>query len=409
MPAPSAACRLLHTLAAEAPAQVEILDDANNLESFFEALLALLSGAPGRRKVRVAFYGDSNATMDWAASYLRRVLGRHFGRGGHGFVAAGQSVPWYQHREIRTRSRRGFRAYCVTHPRITRRPYYGHSGHISFGSRVGASVTWRSADSGAPDDEVFSTVELQYLCWPRGGRLDLLVDGKSARVVDTRCPRRSFRRVTLHLPLGRHSVRVRVKTTTVGVFGAVFENSRRGLVIDGLGVGALNVKTMRAIRPDLFQAGLRARSYDLVILHTGTNMWGPGFHPGWARDVIQRIRAALGPRVSILILSPPAFGRWRKGRARGHERMAACAREKRLIAAANGTAFWDYFRSMGGLRSVARWRRSGYIHGDLVHFKPPFHELMMKRLGGAILARFRAFLKRRGLNCPSPLQRSTSP
>ena len=63
-------------------------------------------------------------------------------------------------------------------------------------------------------------------------------------------------------------------------------------------------------------------------------------------------------------------------------------------------------RSMGGLESVVKWRKSGHIHGDLVHFKPPFHELMMKRLGRALMARFRAYLRRKGIRCSARKPRS---
>lgn len=398
-PGPHPACRFLAVAPGEdAPAE-KIVDAAQNLDAFFDALLALITRRPKRRKVRVAFYGDSNATMDWAASYMRRDLGKRFGHGGHGFVTAGKSVPWYQHREIRTWSSRSWKAYCVTNPRNHKRPFYGHAGHISYGRRMGAFAHYKSAESGSPADEVFSTVEVHYLCWPLGGRFEVLVDSKVVREVRTRCKKRTAKTVTVRVRSGRHEVRLKVKRTLVGIFGTVFENDQPGVVVDGLGVGALNVKTMRDIKSQLFTAGLSARRYDLVILHTGTNMWGPGFHPGWAREVIARLRSALGPHASILVLSPPAFGKWKRGRIQGHKRMAACAREKRDIAAANKIAFWDYFRSMGGRESIARWRRSDHLHGDLVHFKPPFHELMMKRLGRALMARFRAYLRRKGIRC----------
>ncbi len=396
---PHAACRFLTVASGHQEPAVKIADASRNLDRFFETLLELISRSPKRTKVRIAFYGDSNATMDWAAAHLRRFLGKRFGHGGHGFVTAGRSVPWYQHREIRTWSSRGFKAYCITHPRSPKRPFYGHAGHISFGKRMGSFAHWNSAESGSPADEVFSTVQLHYLCWPQGGRFKVLVDKKPVREVQTRCAQRTAKHLNLRVNAGRHVVRLEVAKTIVGVFGAAFENDRRGVVVDGLGVGALNVKTMREIKFRLFAAGLRARRYDLVILHTGTNMWGPGFHPGWAKEVITRIRTTLGPNTSILVLSPPAFGKWIKGRIQGHKRMAACAREKRDISKANKVAFWDYFHSMGGRESVARWRKSDHIKGDLVHFKPSFHKLMMKRLGRALMAGFRAFLRRKKIRC----------
>jgi len=408
-PRPHPACRFLTATSEDRTPDEKIVDATGNLDAFFEALLALLTHQSNRRKVRVAFYGDSNATRDWAAGHLRRFLGKRFGHGGHGFITAGKSVPWYQHREIRTWSSRGWKAYCVTHPRFPKQPYYGHAGHISYGRRMDAFAQFNSAQSGSPADESFSTVEVHYLCWPLGGRFEVHVDKKVVRDVQTRCPKRTAKTVTVRVQPGRHEVRLKVKKTVVGVFGAAFENEKQGVVVDGLGVGALNVKTLQEIKSKLFIAGLAARRYDLVILHTGTNMWGPGFHPGWAREVIHRIRSALGPRASILVLSPPVFGKWKRGSIAGHPRMEACAREKRDIAAANKVAFWDYFRSMGGRESIVKWRHSGHIYGDLVHFKPPFHRIMMRRLGRALMTQFRVYLRRKGIGCPRQPPRSKGP
>ncbi len=89
------------------------------------------------------------------------------------------------------------------------------------------------------------------------------------------------------------------------------------------------------------------------------------------------------PDVSILILSPPDFTRVRRGPKVGHKRMAQCRDEKRALSKKHNTAFWDFYAEMGGKGSVMGWYRKDMVKRDLVHFTPPFHNIMMDGLARA--------------------------
>ena len=144
-----------------------IVDDSRNMKRFFQKLWDLQTGK--RKKVRIGFYGDSNHTMDWSASFLREHLGKQFGYGGHGFVAGSQPWAWYQHREISIKMSKGWKSFAVSTPKHPSKDY-GHSGILSFGYR-GASVTYRSEDRGSVENRVFDQFEVHYSCRPVRGSL----------------------------------------------------------------------------------------------------------------------------------------------------------------------------------------------------------------------------------------------
>lgn len=366
------------------PSVQAIEDQSNNLGRLRQALQALRHGDMAQpHKVRIALYGDSNHSMDWPAGALRAELAARFGAGGHGFVAAGQPWPWYQHTEIKVRtSGDGWKAFAVTSPRHGR--FYGHAGILGKGEKANAFVEFRSTAQGVPGNRVFSRVEVFYRCVPRGGRIGVHVDGVRLGEIETACEQAKLRTHTWNVNEGPHIVRLTAERPPVYVYGAAFENSAVGVVVDGLGVGALNDARLDAIAPEDFQAGLSGRQYDAVFLHTGTNMWSPKMHPVWAGRVIERIRRALAEDVSILLLSPPDLGRRKDGQIVGEPRMEACTEEKRAIAAKHGVAFWDYHAAMGGRGSVASWYARGVVSYDLIHFRPGFHAAMMSTFAKAL-------------------------
>ncbi len=136
----------------------------------------------------------------------------------------------------------------------------------------------------------------------------------------------------------------------------------------------------------VFIDSMHKRACDLVIFHTGSNMWSPQGHPGWMRTAIDRTRRALGPDVPILILSPPDFAtRKLHGFLEGHPRMEQRTQEKRQAAQELKLAFWDFYAAMRGRGSVLQWSKKGVARPDFIHFKPRFHDIMWGNLARAMM------------------------
>ena len=375
-----------------------IEDPHGSLAHFYDALIKL--SAPGAKgKVRVGVYGDSNHTRDWATTTLRTLLGERFGFGGHGYLAAARPWGWYRHREISNRPGGAWKSYACTTPRCGNWAY-GHAGIVGQGTGRGGYVTYASSKVGAPKNQEFSRMDVFYECSRAGGIFKIKVDKEDLATINTRCKDAGPVVKTFQVKPGRHEVRLVVSRPRVRVYGIAFERADVGVVVDNLAVGALNLMRLAQTTSKSFIETIKARKYQLVIFHTGSNMWAPKLHPKWAKTVVERIRAALGQDVSILFLSPPDFAQRKEGKMVSNPRMKNCAREKRTIALANKCAFWDYFKEMGGLGSVIRWRKKRMVKPDHVHLLPPFHKMMWTRLGHALLLDMRRHLEKRKITCP---------
>ena len=163
--------------------------------------------------------------------------------------------------------------------------------------------------------------------------------------------------------------------------------------MDGLGVGALNIHMISRLKPRIFEAGTKARDYDLVMIHTGTNMWAPKRHPQWAKAAISLIRKSLGPDVSscsCLLLTSVIRKR--------SVRMADCSREKRQIARNEKAAFWDFYHVMGSWLDL-HWRKVGYAAPDYVHLKEGLHKMMMENFANTLLQNGKSYWREQAPKC----------
>ena len=369
-------------LRADTQVKVPIEDPSGSLRRFHLALAELAAGK--RDKVRIAYYGDSNNTKDWASGTLRSRLGALFGYGGHGFIAAGQPWDWYHHAEINVEQKRGWTARATSTPRYSK-AYYGHHGILGKGTRRGGMVVYYPQHKGDAQNRRFSRLRVHYLCGPRLGRIAVEVDGEQIDEINTRCEKLTYSTKDFRVSEDEHEVRLKVTAAPVYVFGASFENDQPGVVVDGMGVNSLSIYHLSKIAEDQFVDGLKSRNYDLVIIHLGTNLAAaPRQHRRWSKIVIDRARKALGDDVPILFLSPPDYAR--RGIGRSQKRMITVTREKREIAHANGIAFWDYFNAMGGHGSIFGWHKKGLVSGDLLHLQFGLHDVMATKLAGALMA-----------------------
>ena len=377
-----------------------IEDVSSNLDPLMKKLVELAAREPGRDKVRIGFYGDSNHVPDYASGWWRTSLGTWFGFGGHGFVAASKPWPVYAHREIDHKVK-GWTSNAASTPKASR-AIYGHTGIVGFGNGRGSYVEFSAGDEGAEANRRFSSITASYLCTKRGGRFSIIVDGETLKSVDTRCKKEMFRSETVTVDDKEHKVKFKVERGNVTFFGAAFENSDPGVIVDGLGCGALNLAMLADSDADVFKASLKDRNYDMVAFHTGTNMWAPNVHPKWAKVVIDRVREALGPDVPIIFLSPPDFARRRGHRRVSQDRMVACGLEKQQIAKEMKFAFWDFFNASGGLGAISKWDDKKLVSNDLVHYKQPFHQKMSNRFTWALLRQYEDYITDQDFNCRIP-------
>lgn len=349
-----------------------IEDPHGVLERFYARLR---EAAAGRAQVRVVHYGDSLVTGDYITETLRRLMQKKFGDGGHGFVLAGLTSPWYRRNHLDLKASEGWHINRLTKPTVPDGRY--GLGGVTFRAReAGEWVTWTSAKRRGDDVALnagFTRLEVWYWGQGDGGRFSLEVDDQIVAEVSTRESGEGARAKRVELSDGPH--RVRLKTLGGGevrLFGAVLERDGPGVVYDSLGVDGTRVKLLSRFDPNHWTEQLKARQVDLVVLHYGTNEGeaadlGTKTYREDLRPVVRQLRASL-PSVPCLLVGPmDRAERDARGELVTRPVVERIATVQRRVAYMDGCAFFDTFRAMGGEGSMAVWARTGLGGGDFTH------------------------------------------
>ena len=142
-------------------------DPTDSLRAFHEALLR---SEQGQHVVRISHFGDSPITGDLISGEARQRFQRLYGDAGHGWILPGRPWEWYGHLGV-TLEDEGWTIHSPA-AACSRDRAYGFGG-ASFSTR-GVATTRLTTAKQAP----FQRLELHYLAQPKGGSLQLKVDGE---------------------------------------------------------------------------------------------------------------------------------------------------------------------------------------------------------------------------------------
>ena len=78
-----------------------------------------------------------------------------------------------------------------------------------------------------------------------------------------------------------------------------------------------------------------------------------------------------------------------------HPRTAPLNEALRRVALAEGCAFWDTFKAMGGPGAAVAWRRARLMWGDLAHLNPYGGKKLGTLISKALLERYANWRRRK--------------
>jgi lysophospholipase L1-like esterase len=333
------------------------LEGSSRLAHLFTALAALEEGHM-RDDVRIVQYGDSHTASDTGTSVVRRMLQERFGDGGRGFVEVGKPWKTYIQDGVRGGMTRDFEPNRgrIEEGRVVGDGAYGLVGVAIEAERRGARA-WTRITAPA------SRVEVDYLQQPRGGSVDVVIDGVQAGRIATRARLPSSGFTGFDVADAPHEVELRaVGDGDVRLFGLALDRARPGVVLDALGINGAQISTPLRWNEEHFDEQLRHRAPDLVILAYGTNeALDPKLELAeYERSLVEllgRVARAV-PSASCLLLGPPDLARTVPPERRAwlpwaplHDVIAIQQR----VARAAGCAFYDQQTAMGGPGSMAAW------------------------------------------------------
>jgi lysophospholipase L1-like esterase len=218
-----------------------------------------------------------------------------------------------------------------------------------------------------------SEVELYYLAQRGGGTIKVSADGAEVIRVDTRAEQKAAERAVATVAGGAARFRLEAAKGRARVFGIALEN-RTGAVVDNLGIVSANVLNFAQRDTAHFTAALAQRGADLAIIMLGANeaRWlsprdqDTKQYQARFERAIEPLRKAR-PGASCLVVAPTDQAEVVDGSYRSRPVMPVLVGAQRRAAHAQGCAFFDTYRWMGGKGSAVRWNRGGLLGGDFTH------------------------------------------
>ena len=348
-----------HRAAGDEPPRTGI-ENVPALHNFFAALADARSGKR-LEPVRIMHLGDSHTAADVLTADIRRHFQGDFGDGGAGWIVPKNPMST-RRLGVATGATSGWSIEGIG-GRIAPHRIYGPAG-IALSTSQPNERAWVEASG--------NHFELYYVRQPGGGRIDVLVDGRS--VLDAPLSLSSPRPEASHLFFdtpaanGRHRVEIRTLSAgQVSILGIVSEHLAPGVVFDVLGVNGARASRILSWNQPALAAVLAERKPDLIVLEYGTNEVADN---GWTVVSYQRLLAGLlrrlqsaAPQASLILLGPPD----RSDLPVAVIRMPLLIEAQRRAAFQAGAAFWSSYDAMGGAGSMNAWLAQGLGQGDRVH------------------------------------------
>ncbi len=393
IPSDSADTAALRAFAAQVRAPGVPLVHPTSLEGFFTAL-----DDADLDRVNVAFFGNSLIAADRIVNVVRDRLVEVGGDGGRGFLLADRLAD-YGPRDRTARSAAGWTACTlgdVTALPASRGVPFGMPGVVHVAERAGA----RSVFALREDDDVatvFATVG------HRRGGLRARFDGGRWQSIVERLERDDDRGVDvvhrLEIPALARTLELQATGARVIVHGVAVEAARDagGVVVDTLGVPAIDATLWLGADESTLTAHLVARSPELAVVMLGGNETK---RLAWRRrDVdeieadlrvfIQRIRAV--DHTSCLVVGPidAVVGGDGTDPFRPRPQLEIINERFAQVASEEGCAWFDLYAAMGGRGSLRRLQESGALHDDLVHPKGRGLDVLGHLIADALLTSWR--------------------
>jgi len=364
------------------------------LDGFYAALERVQRKQPGAI-ARVLHYGDSIVTSDYVSGTLRRKLQDQFGDAGHGFMLMANAWPAYFHNDVSRFASSGWKVSRIVGP-LAPDGLYGLGG-VSFRAPPGSRARFGTAKSGRFGRKV-SRFEVSYMVEPGGGQIQLNLDGKPYKVLDTNGDK-AVAVEDIAVPDGEHELEVVTIKGSSRAFGVVMERDQPGVVLDALGVQGARIRFLDKQDDQHWAQQLQWRKPSLLIFHFGANESGDGFaypmdqYHASMKAVLEQARRAV-PEAGCLILG--AMDRAEKKGADLHSMavIPAIVKEQRAVAKAVGCAFFNTYQAMGGPGSMAGWVGRGLGQADLTHPTGSGSEVLASWIFRALMAGYAQYIAR---------------
>jgi len=358
----------------------EFYADSNKvvIERFMTKLKELKLGK--KRKVRIAFIGDSMIEGDMISQTLRQLLQQQFGGDGVGFVPIMSNVAG-----MRTSATLKFANWNQEDFKTKKNRYPLNISGYTFTAKGNA---WCELQDHCINNK---DVRLnKYLLTGKGAFCNVTLEG--GKMVNINASQ-SFNKILLD---SSKSVGIKcfMSNPSLPVYGISCE-SDNGIIIDNYSFRGSGGLELGKLNTDLLQNIQQEHPYDLIILQYGVNLLNNAnednfiwYYKPMMRSIEQVKNSFQGADILMLSSADKAF-RY-KGKYETAKGMFGLISMQQKIAYETGIAFYNLYESMGGEGSMTRWVQSNppLAYKDYTHPNSLGDEIIGKGLFEAFMFEF---------------------
>jgi lysophospholipase L1-like esterase len=328
-----------------------------SMTNFIQKLDNLKKGK--KKKIRIAYFGDSMIEGDLLTQTLRKLLQKEFGGNGVGFVPITSPIA-------------GFRQTVTD--------YFSdgwkdenfkteHDGNLFFSGHLfrGSNDWVQMADQTITDTAAIIEKSLLY------GRIkepiSVIINNIPATINGTS----SFNRTILRKDQNKN-IKLEVNDERLPVYGISFE-SQYGVIVDNFSFRGITGVELNKIDSNFLKAINNTEAYyDLLIFQYGVNVL---FRPNdsnfsWYSKsflpVIQKIKHCFTEADVLLVSTADRAFRY-DGEYKSAKGIDSLIKMQAAIAYQTGCTFYNQFETMGGKNSIVKWAaaKPSLANKDYVH------------------------------------------
>jgi hypothetical protein len=326
------------------------------MTAFVKKLHELKTGK--KRKVRIAYFGDSMIEGDLLTQTLRKLLQKEFGGNGVGFVPITSPVAGFRQTAV-TEFSKGWIDDNFKEGKNNRLFLSGHSFHTN-----GAWVQIR--DVTLPANSV--PLEKSLLCGKAAQPIPVSVNNKSI-VVN---PEQPFNRIVIDSDKAT-SVKLSLANDQLPVYGISFE-SESGVFVDNFSFRGITGIEYARIDSVSLRSIADNNPYDLIVFQYGVNLL---FRPNdknfswYSKAMLPVIRKMKNcfPESNFLLISTADRAFRYNGEYKTAVGMDSLIKVQAELAYQTNSIFYNQYATMGGENSIVEWAKMkpSLANQDYVH------------------------------------------
>lgn len=353
-----------------------------SLQGFLQKLHELKTGK--KRKVRIAYFGDSMIEGDLLTQTLRKLLQQAFGGTGVGFVPITSQVSQFRQTVTDIYSD-GWEDVNFKSGDSRRLFFSGHLFHTG-----GASVQMN--DRTITDTTVI--IEKSILCGHVQKPVNIMVNNKQVTVN----PAKTFNRIILAND-GGTEIRLSVTNDQLPVYGISFEPTY-GIVVDNFSFRGITGIEWGAIDSSFLESIEENNPYDLIVFQYGVNLLYRANDKNFSwyakrmLPVIKKFRNCFTETDFLLVSTADRAFRYGT-QYRSAIGIDSLIKVQAALAFETNCSFYNQFETMGGTNSIVDWanRKPSLANKDYVHPNHKGSELLANYLFNALMKDYTKYVQ----------------